>query len=230
MLHQSRLPSIQSCRGRSAVWLDVLTSTNTRFFQSCSRCSGAGRDVTINYFCLHCADPAGFCSKCSHLHESHDILQVRRSSFIRVSDLQEVTDVSGIQTYMINSSRVIFVKQRPQPRPSTSAISCLCCNRQLQDSAKFCSLRCKLECGEGHEVASRSQPCSKQKRRMEQDDDSSQSQPLAAQAPDTPSNSEQGIDNYLSDPAMDAFLIRCYEPKASQKRRRKYVPCRSPLE
>ena len=64
---------------------------------------------------------------------------------IRVPDLARVTDVSGIQTYMINSSKVIFLKQRPQPRPSNTAVTCECCHRQLQD-AQYCSLRCKFEC------------------------------------------------------------------------------------
>lgn len=127
----------------------------------------------------------------------------RIADVVRVHDLQQVIDVSGIQTYMINSSKVIFIKQRPQPRHSNTAINCECCHRQLAD-ASFCSLRCKLEC---HGLAvSEGGPsllavCPKGKRTQKSHRLKSPTSVLLA--PGTPSNSEP--DNCMSDGSTDCY-------------------------
>jgi hypothetical protein len=51
--------------------------------------------------------------------------------------------------YTINSSKVIFLRRRPQPRPPKGAVGaslCSVCSRHLQDVSQFCSLQCKLDC------------------------------------------------------------------------------------
>mmetsp|Transcript_18892 Transcript_18892/g.52708 ORF Transcript_18892/g.52708 Transcript_18892/m.52708 type:complete len:230 (+) Transcript_18892:296-985(+) len=224
----------ECCVVREEPWMEALTSTQTGFFLPCPRCSGAGRDVTINFFCIDCADPMGFCSKCTEDHTGHSCLQVRRSSYhdvIRVPDLARVTDVSGIQTYMINSSKVIFLKQRPQPRPSNTAITCECCRRQLQD-AQYCSLRCKFECtglvapssddviekASGHPKGKRSQRPPRQR------------SPVLA--PGTPSNSEPDMERtYSFDDAQSrpTLKLAACESFTSNSRRKKR-PRRSPVE
>ena len=65
--------------GREVSWMEALTSTDTGFFRTCPHCVGNGREVMVNFFCLDCADPHGFCSKCAHKHEGHRCLQVRLS-------------------------------------------------------------------------------------------------------------------------------------------------------
>ncbi|XP_040382805.1 uncharacterized protein LOC102708362 isoform X1 [Oryza brachyantha] len=82
-------------------------------------------------------------------------LQIRRSSYhdvVRVSEVEDVLDISGVQTYVINSAKVLFLNERPQPRgagaaagkAAASPYNCKICARALLDPFRFCSLGCKL--------------------------------------------------------------------------------------
>ncbi|KAF8039523.1 hypothetical protein BT93_B1901 [Corymbia citriodora subsp. variegata] len=128
-------------------WLESLLSTS--FFSICSSHRDAPRSE-CNMYCLDCESGA-FCYYCrSSRHKDHHVIQIRRSSYhdvVRVSEIDKVLDISGVQTYVINSARVLFLNERPQPRSSTGkGVSHLCeiCARSLLDPFRFCSLGCKL--------------------------------------------------------------------------------------
>ncbi|KAL3536196.1 hypothetical protein ACH5RR_004657 [Cinchona calisaya] len=126
-------------------WLEPLL--NTGFFTICRTHAHAARSE-CNMYCLDCNTDA-FCFYCrSSKHKDHQVIQIRRSSYhdvVRVSEIQKVLDISGVQTYVINSARVLFLNQRPQPKTG-KGVSHICeiCGRSLLDPFRFCSLGCKL--------------------------------------------------------------------------------------
>ncbi|XVF46801.1 hypothetical protein PTKIN_Ptkin03bG0057500 [Pterospermum kingtungense] len=159
-------------------WLESLLST--AFFTICPRHRDTPRNE-CNMYCLDCMnDPFCFYCRSSR-HKDHLVIQVhtfffsvfsfltffvinllskmrlmqiRRSSYhdvVRVDEIQKVLDTSGVQTYVINSARVVFLNERPQPKTissssSSKGVSHLCeiCNRSLLDPFRFCSLGCKV--------------------------------------------------------------------------------------
>ncbi|XP_021278953.1 uncharacterized protein LOC110412680 isoform X2 [Herrania umbratica] len=131
-------------------WIESLLST--AFFTICPRHRDTPRNE-CNMYCLDCMNDA-FCFYCrSSRHKDHLVIQIRRSSYhdvVRVAEIQKVLDISGVQTYVINSARVLFLNERPQPKSSSSSSSkgvshlCEICSRSLLDPFRFCSLGCKL--------------------------------------------------------------------------------------
>lgn len=126
-------------------WLEPLLTTP--FFSICRTHGDAARSE-CNMYCLDCSGDS-FCFYCrSSRHKDHQVIQIRRSSYhdvVRVAEIQKVLDISGVQTYVINSARVLFLNERPQPKIG-KGVSHICetCGRSLLDPFRFCSLGCKL--------------------------------------------------------------------------------------
>nr|TKW14525.1 hypothetical protein SEVIR_5G174000v2 [Setaria viridis] len=76
----------------------------------------------------------------SHLLASRNECMKLRSSYhnvVRISEIEDIIDISDVQTYIINSARVVFLNERPQQRGCDVFIC-----RALLDVFHFCSLGC----------------------------------------------------------------------------------------
>ncbi|KAH7659133.1 PLATZ transcription factor protein [Dioscorea alata] len=129
------------------VWLEPFLQTN--FFVFCAHHSLDCHKMECNMYCLDCNNGNALCALCLINHSTHHILQIRKSSYqnvIRVTEIQKVLDVSGVQTYVINSARVFFLNERPQLRVSRNiSITCLFCDRSLLNDFLYCSIACKFK-------------------------------------------------------------------------------------
>ncbi|KAE8790863.1 hypothetical protein D1007_34677 [Hordeum vulgare] len=150
-------------------WLRPMMSA--RFYTTCKTHPDSRRGGVRTVFCLDCAaSGAGvgaLCSLCAdHDHRGHRVIRVRRSTYssvLLVSDVRGLLDVDGVQTYVINGARVVFLRERgPQHKhgrnPRTFVNHCGC-RRGLSDAFRFCSLGCKFPgCRHDRNACSQSSP------------------------------------------------------------------------
>eukprot|EP00271_Cylindrocystis_brebissonii_P011570 TRINITY_DN29436_c0_g1_i1.p1 TRINITY_DN29436_c0_g1~~TRINITY_DN29436_c0_g1_i1.p1 ORF type:complete len:396 (-),score=44.83 TRINITY_DN29436_c0_g1_i1:1476-2663(-) len=127
-------------------WLPALLKGE--YFSSCQQHAASTRSEK-NFFCTNCGG-GSLCGMCvQKSHSGHQTIQVRRSSYheaVRVSDVQRLLDISGVQIYVINSAKIVFLNERPQKSHQKGApFPCQTCHRSLlQESCRFCCLECKL--------------------------------------------------------------------------------------
>ncbi|XP_062221261.1 protein RGF1 INDUCIBLE TRANSCRIPTION FACTOR 1-like isoform X1 [Phragmites australis] len=125
-------------------WLEALNTQ--KFFVACSFHEHAKKNEK-NICCLDCC--TSICPHCVAAHRVHRLLQVRRYVYhdvVRLEDLEKLINCSSVQSYTINSSKVVFLKKRPQNRQfKGSGNICTSCDRSLQEPYFHCSLDCKVE-------------------------------------------------------------------------------------
>ncbi|ONK78918.1 uncharacterized protein A4U43_C01F990 [Asparagus officinalis] len=122
-------------------WLEALGSQE--FFIGCSFHGNAKKNEK-NICCLDCC--VSICPHCVASHRHHR--QVRRYVYrdvVRLEDLDKLIDCSNVQPYTINSSKVVFLKKRPQSRQFKGNNTCTSCDRSLQEPYIYCSLGCKVD-------------------------------------------------------------------------------------
>ncbi|EOA13935.1 hypothetical protein CARUB_v10027053mg [Capsella rubella] len=195
-------------------WLKPLLKEH--FFGQC-QFHGDSPKSECNMYCLDCTNDS-LCSLCLPHHKNHRTIQIRISSYhnvIRVNEIQKYLDISSIQTYVINSAKVLFLKQRPQPRPGKGfPNTCKVCDRGLAENCfRFCSIGCK--------VAGTSGRFEKgvKHHRLNESEDSSNSSGVENESSE---NDNSNLQSFI--PPTPQF-----PPGSFRKRRRKGIPHRAPL-
>ncbi|XP_039030009.1 uncharacterized protein LOC120164329 [Hibiscus syriacus] len=194
-------------------WLSALLREH--FFVQCKLHADSPKSE-CNMYCLDCMNGA-LCSICLAYHKDHRYIQIRRSSYhdvIRVSEIQKYLDISGVQTYVINSAKVVFINERPQPRPGKGVTNtCEVCDRSLVDSFRFCSLGCKI-------VGTSNNFQKKNKRQLAMASDSEDSYSSSSHGKVKKKNKEQSFSPSTPPPASVNYR---------SGKRRKGIPHRAPM-
>ncbi|KAJ9135728.1 hypothetical protein P3X46_032880 [Hevea brasiliensis] len=128
----------------------VIVMFKTIFFSTCMAHPGLKKNE-MDRFCIDCH--SAFCQNCLPVHALHKHVKIRRyiySDVINRQDLCKLFNCSGIQTYLTNKAKVLFLKQRNQhqQRHQQSHVKdyrCIICDRSLQDNnSLYCSIACKV--------------------------------------------------------------------------------------
>ncbi|EOX91248.1 Uncharacterized protein TCM_000496 [Theobroma cacao] len=126
-------------------WLMPLLQA--KFYSLCE-----SHDSKNTFFCLDCMGLV-LCEGClkGKKHPHHQILQVYKASHqvaIKIGDLRKLYDISDIQPYINNDSKVVFINKRrktEQPYYFNSIAKCETCGWQLLPgtTSMYCSIECK---------------------------------------------------------------------------------------
>uniref|UniRef100_A0ACD5W429 Uncharacterized protein n=1 Tax=Avena sativa TaxID=4498 RepID=A0ACD5W429_AVESA len=147
---------------RGPPWLRPLLTA--RFYTTCEAHPHSRRGGERTMFCIDCAatgSAGALCDLCvGHGHPGHRVIRIRRSTYnsvVRLSDIRDLVDVDGVQTYVINAARVVFLNERSprhnhqHSRFKGGPYTCVTCHRALHDAFRFCSLACKAAAGSFHD-------------------------------------------------------------------------------
>ncbi|GIL74696.1 hypothetical protein Vretimale_2329 [Volvox reticuliferus] len=120
------------------------------YFQPCERHRHHKKNE-CTFFCITCGvKPHSVCQHCMGAHAGHQVIQVRRYVYcdvVRACDISPFVDASGVQNYIINSAKVMFLNHRPHSKigRANGVDICRTCHRHLREGYSYCSLACKVE-------------------------------------------------------------------------------------
>mmetsp|Transcript_34197 Transcript_34197/g.75845 ORF Transcript_34197/g.75845 Transcript_34197/m.75845 type:complete len:357 (+) Transcript_34197:183-1253(+) len=141
-----------------APWISLMLQS--QFFVPCEAHKHLKKNE-CTYFCTTCAKrPVGLCQHCISEHTGHQTIQIRRYVYcdvVRAVDITPHVDISGVQCYIINQAKVVFLNHRPQSKMGRPLASdtCRTCNRHLREGFSYCSVACKVDAlNKGLEVPS----------------------------------------------------------------------------
>ncbi|CAN6237413.1 unnamed protein product [Urochloa humidicola] len=145
-LDATSMPSIKEMALADAArvppaWLKPLL--DTKYFEDC-----LDHKEPHRFFCTVCPGQA-LCTNCLPDHPDHRVIQIRKLSghgVVRVSDVEALLDMSGVQPYLLNGHHVVFLnKRRMAGKGRAGEVRCEECERALLDvTCRFCSVGCKL--------------------------------------------------------------------------------------
>jgi len=139
-------------------WVHQMLKTG--FFSPCEAHAKCKKNE-CTYFCTTCTGNGvkaqGLCQHCVGDHAGHTLVQIRRYVYcdvVRAVDMSPYVDTAGVQTYIINQAKVMFLNHRPQSKvgPAASPDTCRTCHRHLREGAAYCSLACKVQALEAGET------------------------------------------------------------------------------
>ncbi|KAL6747786.1 PLATZ transcription factor-domain-containing protein, partial [Haematococcus lacustris] len=128
-------------------WVELML--DTPFFGPCGVHTHL-KKCEATFFCTTCAQqPVGLCQHCICQHQGHQVIQIRRYVYcdvVRTTDIQPFVDTTGVQSYIINQAKVVFLNVRPQAKQGAAGDpdTCHTCARHLREGAAYCSLACKV--------------------------------------------------------------------------------------
>ncbi|KAG6500024.1 hypothetical protein ZIOFF_039838 [Zingiber officinale] len=146
-----------SLRGRASAACDLAVE---KLFKSCMIHETTKKNEK-NIFCLHCC--SSFCPHCLPRHRAiivspvlffgkTELKKIQHSwrfcagekvcaprYVVQVDDLEKLIDCSSVQSYTTNSTKLLFLNERPLRGSGNS------CYRPFQDPYIFCSLACKVK-------------------------------------------------------------------------------------
>ncbi|GFR46349.1 hypothetical protein Agub_g7921 [Astrephomene gubernaculifera] len=131
-----------------ASWVPAFLSAT--YFQPCERHRHHKKNE-CTFFCVTCgAKPHSVCQHCMGAHAGHQVIQVRRYVYcdvVRTCDINAYVDTTGVQNYIINSAKVMFLNHRPHSKigRANGVDTCRTCHRHLREGYSYCSLACKVE-------------------------------------------------------------------------------------
>ncbi|KAL7164860.1 hypothetical protein ACSBR2_040701 [Camellia fascicularis] len=205
-------------------WLKPLLRES--FFIQCKSHADSHKSE-CNMYCLDCMNGA-LCSLCLTYHKDHRVIQIRRSSYhdvIRVSEIQKYLDITSVQTYIINSAKVVFLNERPQPRPGKGVTNtCEVCERSLLDSFRFCSLGCKIVGTSKNFERKRKYSPEKKLRAAASDSENSYSNSSSSRGPPQKSSSNHHHSHSFTLSTLPPTVVNYRTAK-----RRKGIPHRAPM-